>query len=186
VLCGYQTTRADSLWRLAAACLVSGPGDQDCADNHCFGCQKHTIAIDYAGQYVGPHMGDHVCLPPNTRGTGDLMKQNGDGSAAPPVYTSSERIAVPANAVELLRESIRLRRDGAIITEKMREAIVLICIEARRSEVMPEHLLVAVKELCHALPEYEKISGARERDAFIDAVVKVSIEEFYRDGANGS
>ena len=111
---------------------------------------------------------------------GDLMNSDDNDSAAPPVYTSSERIAVPANAVELLRESIRSRTDGPIVTEKMREAVVLICIEARRAEVMPEHLLVAVKELCHALPEYEKIRGARERDAFIDAVVKVSIEEFYR------
>ena len=67
-----------------------------------------------------------------------------------------------------------------MLSEKMREAVVLICMEARRSEVMPEHLLVAMKELCHALPEYEKINGARERDAFIDAVVRVSIEEFYR------
>jgi len=108
------------------------------------------------------------------------MNSDDNDSAAPPVYTSSERIAVPANAVELLRESIRSRTDGPIVTEKMREAVVLICIEARRAEVMPEHLLVAVKELCHALPEYEKIRGARERDAFIDAVVKVSIEEFYR------
>ena len=108
------------------------------------------------------------------------MKSDGDGSALPPVYTSSERIAVPANAVELLRESIRSRSDGNIVSDKLREAVSLICIEARRSEAMPEHLLVAVKELCHALPEYEKIRGARERDAFIDAVVRVSIEEFYR------
>ncbi len=145
-----------------------------------FSCQKHTIAVAYSGSYVGPYMGGHLSCVPSCFRLGDLMNSDDNDSAAPPVYTSSERIAVPANAVELLRESIRSRTDGPIVTEKMREAVVLICTEARRSEVMPEHLLVAVKELCHALPEYDKIRGARERDAFIDAVVKVSIEEFYR------
>ena len=109
-----------------------------------------------------------------------MTNSDGTDSASPPTYTSSERIAVPATAVEMLRESIRSRSDGPIVSDKMREAVSLICIEARRSEAMPEQLLVAVKELCHALPEYEKIRGARERDAFIDAVVRVAIEEFYR------
>lgn len=127
----------------------------------------------------GPHMGVHVSASPSLQAC-ELTNSDGNNSAVPPVYTSSERIAVPPIAVELLRESIRARSDGPLLTQKMREAVVLICIEARRSEVMPEHLLVAIKELCHALAEYEKIQGARERDAFVAEVVRVSIEEFYR------
>ena len=45
---------------------------------------------------------------------------------------------------------------------------------------MPEQLLISLKELCHSLPEYERIRGARERSAFLDSVVRLAIEEYYR------
>jgi hypothetical protein len=45
---------------------------------------------------------------------------------------------------------------------------------------MPEHLIVSLKELCQSLPNYASIHGARERGAFIETVVKVAIEEYYR------
>ena len=97
-----------------------------------------------------------------------------------PVFTSGDRIAVPANAVELLRESIRARKEGRAIDEKIRSAAALICAEARRTDAIPEMLVVSVKELCHSLPEYESIRGARERDAFVSSVVTLAIEEYYR------
>jgi len=46
---------------------------------------------------------------------------------------------------------------------------------------MPEQLLISVKELCHSMPEYETIRGARERAVFLETIVKMTIEEYYRD-----
>lgn len=97
-----------------------------------------------------------------------------------PIFTSGDRIAVPPNAVELLRESIKARRDGRALSQKIRNAAVLICNEARRTEAVPEQLVVSIKELCHSLPEYETIPGGRERDTFVSDVVTVAIEEYYR------
>ncbi|HYN82652.1 MAG TPA: hypothetical protein VES88_14260 [Gemmatimonadaceae bacterium] len=97
-----------------------------------------------------------------------------------PVFTSGDRIAAPPNAVELLRESIKARKDGRALDEKIRSAAALISDEARRTDAIPELLVVSVKELCHSLPEYETIRGARERDAFVSAVVTLAIEEYYR------
>ena len=97
-----------------------------------------------------------------------------------PIFTSGDRIAVPLNAVELLRESIRTRQDGRALDEKIRSAAALICDEARRTDAIPEMLVLSVKEICHSLPEYESISGARERDAFVSSVVTLAIEEYYR------
>ncbi len=97
-----------------------------------------------------------------------------------PVFTSGDRIVVPPHAIELLRESIRARKEGRDLNEKMRSAAALICDEARRCEAVPEKLVLSIKELCHSLPEYEMIRGARERDAFVSAVVTVVIEEYYR------
>lgn len=101
-----------------------------------------------------------------------------DGPAA--FFTSGDRIAVPPNAVELLRESIAARKNGSVVNEKIRAAAALICEEAHRLDAMPENVLVSIKELCHSLPEYEAIRGARERDAFVSVVVTLAIEEYYR------
>ena len=66
------------------------------------------------------------------------------------------------------------------LAEKIRTAAAIICDEAHRMEALPEQLLVSIKELCHSLPEYEMIRGARERDAFLSIVVTAAIEEYYR------
>ena len=88
--------------------------------------------------------------------------------------------AVPANAVELLRDSIKARKDGSITTEGIRQAVALICESAHRDGVNPEGLIVTIKEICHALPEYDRIRDARERDGFVQVVVTAAIEEYYR------
>ncbi len=95
-------------------------------------------------------------------------------------FTSSDRIAVPTLAVDRLRECIRARQDGNGSADQLRAAIAPICDEARRTDAMPEQLLISLKELCHSLPEYERIRGARERSAFLDSVVRLAIEEYYR------
>jgi hypothetical protein len=99
-----------------------------------------------------------------------------------PVFSSGDRITVPPHAIELLRESIKARKEGsgAALNEKIRSAAAMICAEAHRTEAVPEKLLMSIKELCHSLPEYETISGARERDAFVSVVVTFAIEEYYR------
>jgi hypothetical protein len=96
------------------------------------------------------------------------------------VFTSSDRIEVPTRAVELLRNCIEAKKDGNPDATKLRAAIAPICAEAHRSRAMPEQVLISVKELCHSLPEYEKIRGARERATFLDTIVKMTIEEYYR------
>ena len=99
---------------------------------------------------------------------------------APSAFTPADLIAVPPNAVELLRESIRTRKDGHALTDRTREAIALICEEAHRADAMPEQLLVAIKQLFDTLPEVEKMPDARERGAFRDELIKLAIEEYYR------
>ena len=65
------------------------------------------------------------------------------------------------------------------MNERVREALVMICDEAHRSDAMPEHLLVTLKELCHSLPEYERIGGT-QREIFLSTLVTTAIEEYYR------
>jgi hypothetical protein len=96
------------------------------------------------------------------------------------VFTSSDRIAIPSAAIDQLRHCIQSGTTGKIANDQLRAAVRPICDEARRASVMPEHLLVSLKDLCHSLPEYDRMYGAMERSAFLDAVVRVAIEEYYR------
>jgi hypothetical protein len=114
-------------------------------------------------------------MPDNNRSASIVERE-----APTSVFTSGDRIQVPSGAVKLLRDCIEAKRDGKSVAENLRAAIVPICAEAHRSQAPPEQVLISMKELCHSLPEYEKIPGARERGAFLDAVVKITIEEYYR------
>ncbi len=113
--------------------------------------------------------------------TGQVMSTSArEYDSHAPVFTSGDRIVAPPNAIALLRESIKARKDGRDLKEKIRRAVALICDEAHRSEAVPEKLVLSIKEMCHSLPEYEMIPGARERDAFVSVVVTLAIEEYYR------
>ena len=109
-----------------------------------------------------------------------MVKPTADDDAQEPVFTSSNRITVPPAAIELLRNCIQAPKAGKAANEEIRAAVAPICAEARRFHVMPEQLLISLKELCHSLPEYESIRGARERGLFLETVVKLAIEEYYR------
>jgi hypothetical protein len=100
--------------------------------------------------------------------------------SAQSVFTSSDRIAIPSAAIDQLRICIQSGKKGKAAKEEIRAAVGPICSEARRSSAMPEHLIVSIKELCHSLPEYERMPGAIERNDFLEEVVRVAIEEFYR------
>ncbi len=131
----------------------------------------------YGCQYMMHDSSDHV----EQFVTSDMMSTSArEYDSHAPVFTSGDRIVAPPKAIELLRESIRARKEGRDLNEKIRCAAALICDEARRSEAVPEKLVLSIKELCHSLPEYEMIRGARERDAFVSSVVTVVIEEYYR------
>jgi len=108
------------------------------------------------------------------------MATPADGNVSQPVFTSADRISVSSVAVELLRSCVPSGIDGKVVKEEVVAAVTLICAEARRAQATPEQLVISIKELCHSLPEFASIRGARERGAFLDTVVKLTIEEFYR------
>jgi len=136
----------------------------------------YSVACIYGCQYMMHDSLDHV-KPFVTEK--ELSTSARDYDIHAPVYTSGDRIVAPPNAIELLRESIRALKERGVLTEKIRSAAALICEEARRSDAVPEKLVLSIKELCHSLPEYEMIRGAKERDAFVSMVVTHAIEEYY-------
>jgi hypothetical protein len=126
---------------------------------------------------MGHHLSDQVGGSPAPIG---MPAPTAEGIAALPVFTSTDRIAVPLIAVERLRSCIQSGNDGKNGTEQILAAVAPICAEARRTQAMPEHLIVSIKELCRSLPEFDGIRGARERSEFLETVVTLAIEEYYR------
>ena len=126
---------------------------------------------------MGHHM---VGIPGSDLTDGSTRSVDRDAISISATYTSSDRIAVPPHAVEILRDSISPRAAAPAINERIREALALICMEAHKADAMPEQLLVTIKELCHALPEYERLPGAGEREVFLNSLVTTAIEEYYR------
>ena len=126
---------------------------------------------------MGHHIADLAAVSPGTDG---MSTPSADSGAPLPVFTSSDRIAVPAGAVELLRSCIQRGVDGKDSAQRILAAVAPICAAARRAEAMPEHLIVSIKELCRSLPEFDGIRGPRERAAFLETVVTLAIEEYYR------
>jgi hypothetical protein len=143
--------------------------------------QKTTLVYSEATVYGWPNMGHHLVDRSTSGPAENPIPGYSRVSGAPSgFYNSGDRIAVPPDAVRLLRESIAARKEGAAVNEQIRAAAALICEEAHRTDAMPENVLVSIKELCHSLPEYEAIRGAKERDAFVSVVVTLVIEEYYR------
>jgi hypothetical protein len=109
-------------------------------------------------------MGHHA------RGSGEDQK----------VSTSLGSIAIPSKAIEQLSGCIASDKRGRARKDQIRVPVSAICDEAKRSHAMPEHVLVLLKEVCRSLPEFGRMGGAVERNLFLDTVVSVAIEEYYR------
>ena len=126
---------------------------------------------------MGHHIADQSAIS-----SGSISRSAPESDRETPlsVFTSSDRIVVPSVAIERLRSCIQREKDGKDSTQQILAAVAPICAEARRSEAMPEHVIVSIKELCRSLPEFDGIRGAHERAQFLERVVKLAIEEYYR------
>ncbi|HUQ20310.1 MAG TPA: hypothetical protein VM099_11915 [Gemmatimonadaceae bacterium] len=121
-------------------------------------------------------MGHHISGYTGVAGDGRAKSKVEDNK----IFTSSDCIPVPLQTIEQLRGCIKSEKRGRARKDQIREAVTPICAEARRSQAMPEHLLVTLKEVCRSLPEYGRMQGAVERGSFLDTVVTIAIEEYYR------
>lgn len=71
-------------------------------------------------------------------------------------------------------------REGPPATPRLRAALRLLCDDARTRGVRVEQLVVAIKQAWSSLPEAAWRAGDDWRSAFLQRVVSVCIEEYYR------
>ncbi len=58
--------------------------------------------------------------------------------------------------------------------------LVRMASDAREKTMLPEHVLIALKEVWNALPEVRAMSDAAERIQLLQRVVTMCIKEYYR------
>ncbi|HKW46959.1 MAG TPA: hypothetical protein VJN70_05920 [Gemmatimonadaceae bacterium] len=61
----------------------------------------------------------------------------------------------------------------------LKHAVQRICIDARRSDLPPERLLVAFKTAMHTLPAVQRLTRGPDRDDFVRRLVSLCIDEYY-------
>jgi hypothetical protein len=79
----------------------------------------------------------------------------------------------------LLKAVSRLATEGDFDQSALREELRAVCAEAKRSGVRAEQVLIAVKEIWAALPVAREIARNEKGKPFINAVVTMTLEEYY-------
>ena len=93
-------------------------------------------------------------------------------SSYPPSRLDDESL----NAVRL---ALRAYLRDAENSSALQSALVLVATEARTRNILPEHLLVTLKELWSTLPEVRAIPNAAEQVRLLQRVVTICIREYY-------
>ena len=89
--------------------------------------------------------------------------------------------AISSSAIEALRVALRTRAnaDDMFARAPVREAVQLVCAEARVQHYTPERLLVDLKDALRATPEVQQVPRGPERDDLVARVVTLCIDEFF-------
>ncbi len=100
-----------------------------------------------------------------------LMMMAHDSSHVPPGQLDQATIAALQSA---LRDYVAV---GA--SSSLPESLVLLADEAREKHILPEQLLIVLKDLWNSLPEVRAMTDSRQHARLLERVVTMCIKEYY-------
>lgn len=86
---------------------------------------------------------------------------------------------------DLWMEVLR-HRGGPVPRQQLNEAAIVVATEARAAAVLPEELLVAVKQSWAALPELRALEERHNAQATLTDFVSICISEFFQAGGGAA
>jgi hemoglobin-like flavoprotein len=95
-----------------------------------------------------------------------------DSSHTPPSRLDDE-------SVNALRIALRAYLHDAEEPSGLQAALHRIAVEARERAILPEQLLVVLKEVWSALPEVRSMTESRQQVNLLQRVVTMCIREYY-------
>lgn len=95
-----------------------------------------------------------------------------DSSHTPPNRLNDATLELARNALSAYLRSSDLHG--------LQSALTIMSSEAREKDVLPEQLLVTLKDLWGSLPEVRQIADQREKTQMLQRVVTICIKEYYK------
>ena len=95
-----------------------------------------------------------------------------DSSPASPSRLDDDTVAA-------VRAALRAYLSNTTDAPALQEALVALSAEARQRSMLPEQLLVVLKEVWGALPEVRGMSDVGEQVRLLQRVVTMCIKEYY-------
>ena len=82
-------------------------------------------------------------------------------------------------SIDALRASLRAYLQDSKDASGLQPSLLMIATEARARAILPEQLLVVLKEVWSGLPEVRSITSSREQINLLQRVVTMCIKEYY-------
>lgn len=95
-----------------------------------------------------------------------------DAGTPPPSRLADDTIAA-------LKDALRRYLSNGQSPGPLQAALVLVAQEARDKHILPEQLLVMLKEIWSSLPEVRAMSDTEEQVRLLQRVVTMCIKEYY-------
>ena len=95
-----------------------------------------------------------------------------DSSQTPPSRLDDE-------SVDAIRLALRAYLQDSADPVALQAALLRISAEARERSILPEQLLVVLKEVWSTLPEVRSMKDSREQVRLLQRVVTMCIKEYY-------
>jgi hypothetical protein len=95
-----------------------------------------------------------------------------DSSQTPPSRLDDETV----NAV---RQALRGYLHDSANPAALQASLLLMATEARSRSILPEQLLIVLKDVWNSLPEVRSMTDSREQIRLLQRVVTMCIKEYY-------
>jgi hypothetical protein len=95
-----------------------------------------------------------------------------DSSSPPPSRLADE-------TVHALREALRRYLSNGLTPSPLQAALLLTAREARERDILPEQLLIVLKDVWSSLPEVRAMTDNGQQIRLLQRVVTMCIKEYY-------
>ena len=90
-------------------------------------------------------------------------------------------ISLDGNTIDAVRAALTEYVATPTSGDRLRAALHAMADEAHRRSVLPEQLLVALKDIWYSLPAVQALHGQADQIRLLQRVVTMCIKEYYAD-----
>jgi hypothetical protein len=93
--------------------------------------------------------------------------------------SSSPSSRLDVKTVDAVRVALRAYLADSTDANALQASLLHMATEARQRTILPEQLLITLKDVWHTLPEVRSMKDSREQIVMLQRVVTMCIKEYY-------